>query len=62
LKDSGVRRIPEERQWTNRLPDLVIQFVAHTQRNDGPGESGHGNCEGQADAQYQTHDFFPLDR
>ena len=55
LEDSSVRRISEERPWSNRLVDLVIEFVAHTQRNEGLGESGCGNRKSQADDEYRTH-------
>jgi hypothetical protein len=40
LQESGVHPILKERQWTTRLPDLIAEFVAHTQIEKGLSEAG----------------------
>jgi hypothetical protein len=54
LEDPGVHRISGKRQGANRLPDLVIEFVAQTQRREGLSESGYGNRKDYADDEYRA--------
>jgi hypothetical protein len=49
LQDSGVRHIAEERPWTNRLVELVVELTADIQRRERLRDSYQGDRNDNAE-------------
>src|ERR1035437_5322689 len=60
LKEPGIRHIPDDRQRTNGLLEVVGELVVHVHGLERLGQSYYGNREDYTDDEYRTHGSNPF--